>query len=267
MDGAFSADSYYCTTMRPGIRIMLQDDSIIVAEKPPGILVHPNAKDSISPNCVSVLGRILRRKIYTIHRIDRATSGIVVFALYPEAADGIAAQFRDRSVLKRYIAVVRGHIDEVTEVDRPVRRGSDGEWTDASSIIRPLSRTVVHEPVGPYGEAWYSLVEVDLLTGRTNQARKHLKHLSRPIIGDRKDGDRAHNDYIAGRFGVPHMFLRSYRLDFTHPATGQPVSSSAGFPDWWLAVSEGIGLEIPPDLPPEARLTIDGEDRLGGRIV
>jgi tRNA pseudouridine65 synthase len=242
--------------MAPHIPILYRDDHLLIINKPPQILVHPNPKDRQSADCITILSRVLHRKIYTVHRIDRGTSGIVAFALNPEAADGVAEQFRERRARKRYFAVVRGHITERTVVDKPVKRGLDGVLADARSIIHPVSTTVFPEPVGPYEEAWYSFVEVELETGRTHQARKHLKSLSRPVLGDNRNGDRTHNRFIRDRFDVPFMFLRSYALSFSHPMQAATVAAVAGFPDWWLNTARALGISIPEVLIREPAVEI-----------
>ncbi len=128
----------------------------------------------------------------------------------------------------------------------------------STTAVRPIARAVLHEPVGRYDEGWFTLVGVDLLTGRMHQARKHLHHIDHPVIGDKKHGDPAQNRFFAQRLGAPGLFLRAYRLRFRHPVTGLSVEACAGLSEAWIRVAAALGLEIPADLPREASVTQSG---------
>ena len=232
-------------------RILYRDRAIVVVDKPSGLLVHPNPHERGARTCLWLLRDCLGADVHTVHRIDRGTSGLVLFAMARESASLLSAQFRDRSVAKQYLALVRGHILEPRTIDLPVPRDIGLDPVPSSSYVTPLSRAVLHEPVGRYPEGWFTLVLIDLLTGRMHQARKHLHHIDHPVIGDKKHGDRAQNRFFSERFGQAELLLRAYRLRFTHPLTGDPVQACAGFPESWLRVADSLGLEIPADLPRE----------------
>jgi tRNA pseudouridine65 synthase len=234
--------------------ILYQDESVVLLDKPDGMLIHPNRYDKQSPTCIGFLAGKLGRRIYTVHRIDRATSGVVVFALDSETARGLAEQFKEHEVEKDYLALVRGHVHEEQTVDHPVRRNLHGSHADAQSYVEPISRTIVPEPVGRYDEAWYSLVWIHLLTGRSHQARKHLHHINHPIVGDKRHGDRAQNKYFLSRFGIEHLFLRAYRLRFRHPGLDRTMEAHAGLPALWRHVTDEIGLALPDELVWEQRV-------------
>lgn len=228
--------------------IVYRDDSLVLLDKPGGVLVHRNQFDRQSPTCIDYLAGRLGRKVHTVHRIDRATSGLVLFALDPDTARDLAEQFRQQTVRKRYIAIVRGHLAEATTIDRQVKSGGNGPYVSARSHVTPLAWARLEIPVGRYEEAWYSLVAVDLETGRFHQARKHLHYCDHPIIGDKRHGDRDHNRFFAQRFGVEQLYLRAQELDFRHPRQGNPIRARAGLPELWRQVLSNLGLDLPAEL-------------------
>jgi tRNA pseudouridine65 synthase len=232
--------------------ILYRDDHILIVDKPPGLLVHPNAWDPKAPTVVHSLAGALGRRVYNVHRLDRGTSGVVVFALTRESAKALADQFKSRTVKKRYIAVVRGHLTEETLVDTPIRE-KNGKAFEALTRVRPLSRGVIEEPLGPFEEAWFSLVEIDLETGRRHQARRHLNYVSHPVIGDRQHGDRRNNRFFIERFGCRELLLRAITLEFNHPG-GERLRAFGGLPDWWRECLRAAGLEPPKELLREARI-------------
>ena len=243
-------------------RILYRDEAIVLVDKPPGLLVHPNPHERGAPTCLWILRDLVGGELRTVHRIDRGTSGLVLFAVTQESASLLAAQFRERSIVKQYLAIVRGHLLAARTIDLPVPRDLGSEPVPSSTLVRPLARAVVHEPVGRYDEGWFTLVEVDLLTGRMHQARKHLHHIDHPVIGDNKHGDPAQNRFFEQRFGGRELFLRAYKLGFNHPVTGRTVEACAGLPGRWLRVAASLGLEVPVDLPRAPFVTCSPRRRL-----
>lgn len=240
----------------PELPILYRDDAIVVADKPPGLLVHPNPHERGAATCLRILSERLAARVRTVHRIDRAASGLVLFALTQESASLLSAQFRQRTLGKEYLALVRGHLLEARTIDLPVPRDVGSAPVPSSTSVRPLARAVLDEPVGRYDQGWFTLVGIDLLTGRMHQARKHLHHVNHPVIGDKKHGDPAQNRFFQQRFGTRELFLRAYRLRFAHPVTGRPVEACAGLPERWLRVAAAIGLEIPPQLPRQPAVSV-----------
>lgn len=227
------------------IEVLHADESIVVVDKPPGMLTHANSFDRDSPTVVSVLGSRLGARVHNVHRLDRMTTGAMVVARSPSAASELARQFREREVEKRYLAVVRGHLDEDGTIDLPIADLTDGERREASTSYRCLARSRVDEPVGKYGEGWFSLVELDLHTGRSHQARRHLHRINHPVIGDNKHGDKTWNRWAWARIGERHLFLRAIELRFKHPADGAAVEVTLGLPEVWCRLLDEIRLEAP----------------------
>lgn len=226
------------------IRILHQDDGIVIIDKPPAMLTHRHSMDRHSPNVQAVLERRLRRPIYLVHRLDRMTTGVMVIALTRVAARDLSRQFRNRTTTKRYLAIVRGHPDDTGRVTSPLEDGY-GSAVEAETSYTTLGRGVVPEQVGRYPEAWFSLVQLELHTGRRHQARRHLHQINHPVLGDNRHGDKEHNRWAAMRFGSRHLYLRSQELVFAHPTTGCRVSVTVTLPDLWRGVLEYVGIDIP----------------------
>jgi tRNA pseudouridine65 synthase len=236
------------------LRILYRDDAMVIVDKPSGLLVHPNPHERGAPTCLGILRDTLGADVRTVHRIDRGSSGLVLFALTQESAGILSAQLRERTMRKGYLAIVRGHLLEARTIDLAVPRDIGSQPVPSRTAVAPLARAVVHEPVGRYDEGWFTLVQIDLLTGRMHQARKHLHHIDHPVIGDKKHGDPAQNRFFERRFGTRELLLRAYSLRLSHPATGRTIEACAGLTASWLRIAEGLGLEIPADLPREPRV-------------
>lgn len=225
------------------ITILYSDESIVVIDKPPAMLTHANSFDRTSPTVVGVLGSRLGHSVHNVHRLDRMTTGAMVLARTRDAAAGLAEQFRNRTVAKRYLAIVRGHVAAPGTVEASLTSPSDGEERVARTDYEPLATGRVEEPIGRYGEGWFSLVSLRLHTGRIHQARRHLHRINHPVIGDSKHGDKAYNRWAAARLGEKHLFLRAVALDFDHPLTGERVAVRLGVPEVWARCCEMVGID------------------------
>ncbi len=240
------------------IPILYQDSSILIIDKPSGLLMHPNKYEQKQPNCINILGGIVQKKVLVCHRLDRRTSGAVVFALRKDAATNVTTQFKQREVQKRYLALVRGLLTEEVHTDRPVRDhySKEKKYLEAESIIRPLAQGELPMELVPEGlrETRYSLVEVELLTGKTHQARSHLAALSHPIIGDNLHGDKLQNRLFADLFQTEEMFLRSVFIEFLHPADQQHMRVTLGPAESWLPILQSLQFPAEFTLPRPAEV-------------
>ena len=205
------------------LSIVYQDDCYVAVDKPPGMLVHRTRIAEADDFVLQRLRNQLRRRVYPVHRLDRPTSGILVFGLSAEHARALGRLFEAREVKKRYLAVVRGYTDTRQRIDYPLREAPGREPQQAVTDFRCLARTEVQEPVGRYDSARYSLLEVFPLTGRMHQIRKHMKHIFHPIIGDTTHGDGRHNELFRRRFNLHQLMLRAVELAFVHPYSGTRV--------------------------------------------
>jgi len=182
--------------------------------------------------------------VYPAHRLDRGTSGVLLFALDPEAAAKLAHAFERRCVRKSYLAVVRGFAPEAGTVDHPLREGKTGPAPAVTAFAR-LATAEISRAVGRYPTSRYSLVRAEPLTGRRHQIRRHLKHVSHPIVGDSIHGDGRHNSSVRQLTGVSRLLLHSRKLELVHPETLAPLSLEAPLPAEMAAAIERLGLGAP----------------------
>lgn len=201
------------------MKLLYRDDHLAILDKPSGLLVHRGwANDD--EVAVTVARSLLGSFVYPVHRIDRGASGLLAFALSSAMAAALHAAFEEGRVEKRYLAIVRGVAPEEVLVDHPIPRREGGPRVPAVTHIRRLAAGV-----------HMSLVEAWPRTGRLHQVRRHLKHLSHPILGDANYGDLRRNRAARAEFGLSRLALHAAGLAFVHPATGLPVRLEAALPD------------------------------------
>jgi len=234
------------------------DNDILIIDKPEGIPVHPNTYVNPAKTLVNKLAKITGREIYSVHRLDSVTSGVMVFACNSTAAAGLSRCFKERVIGKRYIALVRGYIEGTGTINIPLRPDKGRDPQEAETRFTSLCTTEIPEPIGRYAAARYSLVEAELVTGRPQQIRRHFQDVNHPVIGDKAHGDRDHNRFFRERFGSEGIFLRAYRLSFPHPNDpGSTVTAIAGIPDSWRNIFSAIGITIPESHPAASSITIN----------
>lgn len=195
----------------PDLQLLYRDDDLLAVNKPSGVAVHRGWSDDTTP----LLQRARQQfgvRLYPVHRLDRATSGVVLFALNTQVANQLQSQFSSGQVHKRYLAVCRGHaLSEVT-VDHPLAE-------EKGAAPKPA---VTHFRLRASFER-YGLIEASPITGRTHQIRKHLKHIAHPIIGDVRYGKGEHNRYFRERFGLHRLALHCAELVLSQPRSGEPL--------------------------------------------
>lgn len=200
--------------------IIFRDDWLCAIEKPAGIMVH---RSSIGTDREFVLQNLrdqLGRRVWPVHRLDRATSGVLLFALDPETAKSIGTAFMDRRVNKRYLAVVRGWTEGSGTLDHPLAKHKHGERKEAVTHYQRLATCELPIPVGGHETGRYSLVEAAPETGRRHQIRRHFKHISHHLIGDTTYGDGRHNRLFRQHLNCHRMLLHASRLELEHPRDG-----------------------------------------------
>ncbi|NJK89355.1 MAG: pseudouridylate synthase [Myxococcales bacterium] len=195
------------------------DDLWVVADKPSGIQTHRGFGER-APALLQRLRDALQGPVYPVHRLDRAASGIIIMARTSEAARHLSEQFRASIPRKRYLAWVRSRPPEYGILDHPVPRSKDGPRVPARSSF---CRLVHHDRA--------SVVEVCPWTGRYHQIRRHLKHLSAPILGDVTYGDGRANRRAREEFGLFRLALHAFELAFRHPSTGAQISVTCPLPE------------------------------------
>ncbi len=202
----------------PFLSVLYQDDELLVVDKPSGLVVHRGwARDG---EVVMTLARALAgRHVHPVHRLDRGTSGVLVLALDAAAARTLSEAFEAGLVRKRYLALVRGIAPEGGVVDHPIPRSPGGPRVPAVTRFRRLASF-----------ERYSLVEAVPETGRLHQVRRHLKHVSLPVIGDVRYGKGEHNRLFRTRFGLYRLALHAAEVQLDHPASGAPLRFVAPLP-------------------------------------
>jgi tRNA pseudouridine65 synthase len=199
----------------PPLEILHRDEALVAVDKPSGMPVHRGwARDGVP--ALQALRDQLGRHVYPVHRLDRGTSGVLLFALSGEVARAVQAQLEARQVEKRYLALCRGNDPTLVRVDHPLAREEGGEARPAVTEFKLLGRF-----------ERYGLYEARPLTGRRHQIRRHLKHASHPIIGDTKYGRGEHNRIFRERFGFHRLALHALEIRLRHPISGEPLRVQA----------------------------------------
>ncbi|MCG5055377.1 MAG: pseudouridylate synthase [Myxococcales bacterium] len=190
------------------LRVLHEDEALVIVDKPSGVVVHPGWAQDDGGVLAQVEAHI-GQKLHPLHRLDRGTSGVLLFARHAEAARVLGAAFAEGRVAKCYLALVRGHPPAQVLVDHPVPKTEGGERVPARTEVQCLG-------------TWqrYALVKALPHTGRFHQVRRHLKHLSCPLIGDANYGKSAHNRYFKEAFGLDRLALHALALRFVHPLSG-----------------------------------------------
>ena len=224
--------------MNEAIDVLFEDSDLLAVNKPAGLLVHRSkiANDETE----FLLDRIKQQagaNLYLAHRLDRATSGVLLLAKSREVAGEIGRAFMAREVTKRYLAVVRGWPDAEGVIDYPLPGVREhGPRKPALTRWRTLATTTLPIEMGRYPEQRYALVEAEPETGRYRQIRKHFHHVSHHIVGDTSHGRGDHNRLWRIHFQLQRMLLHAWRLEFAHPRSGERVRIQAPLDTAWLRV-------------------------------
>lgn len=221
------------------LNILYQDQYIVAVDKPSGMLVHRSFLDKHETVFVmQTLRDMLGQHVFPVHRLDRPTSGVLLFALSSEVARLLGEQQEQQLWRKYYLAVVRGFLPAGGQLDYPLKEELDKiadkfSRTDkapqqAITRYQPLHQIELAIPVSKYPAARYSLVALQPLTGRKHQLRRHLAHLRYPIVGDTSHGDGKHNALFKQHFNCRRLLLLAKQLQLPHPVSGETLLFSAG---------------------------------------
>ncbi|RNC71732.1 MAG: tRNA pseudouridine(65) synthase TruC [Desulfuromonadales bacterium] len=234
------------------MEIIYRDESLVAVNKPSGLLVHRSPIDRHETRfALQEVRDLLGQRVFPVHRLDKPTSGVLVFGLSPSAARHLADAFEAGRVAKTYLAVVRGVTDDEGIVDHPLVEEPDRMGKGSVLSAPPLRSAVtgyrrlasVELPfeVGRYATSRYSLVLALPQSGRRHQIRRHLKHLFHPIIGDTKYGEGRHNRFFRKELGCDRLLLHAVELTLPHPATGLPLTITAPLDAPFAALLERFG--------------------------
>jgi tRNA pseudouridine65 synthase len=206
---------------RPGIELLFVDAHVVVANKPSGLLVH-RGWDSDRDVALFRVRDALGQHVHPSHRLDRATSGALVFARDREAAASLSRAFEDGRVDKRYLALVRGVAPIEGVIDHAIPNGEGRARVAAVTRFRRLA-------VSPVDRC--SLVEASPQTGRLHQIRRHLRHIGHPLVGDVNYGSGEINRHYRATYGLHRLALHAVFVGFDHPVTAERTAVQAPIPE------------------------------------
>lgn len=203
--------------LRKMLEIVYQDEHIIAINKPHGLLVH---RSKIANDATEFALQMLRdqigKHVSPVHRLDRKTSGLLLFAFEKDVEIAMHKQFQEGLVEKKYLAILRGYAPDQLTIDYPLAK-ENGTMQDAVTSFKTLQRAEIDVAFGKHQTSRYSLVEAAPTTGRMHQLRRHFAHIFHPIIGDRKHGCNKQNRFFKEQFDMTTMLLHASELSFIHP--------------------------------------------------
>ena len=237
--------------------VLYRDEHLIAIHKPAGLLVHRTVLDRHETRfAVQLLRDQIGQRVYPAHRLDRGTSGVLLFALDRETAHALGTQFETQQIDKTYLALVRGHPPEAGRIDHALSRQYDdyefrppdtvGEAQQAVTHYHRLAIAELPYRVDRYPSSRYALLELKPETGRRHQLRRHLKHLAHPIIGDATYGKGRHNRLFQELFACHRLLLACLSMRLTHPVSGQSLALSAPLADDFSSVIAALGWSFKP---------------------
>src|SRR6202012_3356285 len=221
--------------------ILFRDEHLIAINKPHGLLVHrsPIAAD-VEEFALQLLRDQVGLKVNPVHRLDRKTGGVLLFAFDKETEIAMQQQFMENRVKKKYLAIVRGHTPDGEVIDYALRK-ENGTLQDALTNYITLKRAEIDVPFGQHTTSRYSLIEASPQTGRMHQIRKHMSHVFHPIIGDRTHGCNKQNKLFKDKWDMTTMLLHASQLNFHHPVTGEEIVIDAPLQPEFLRVMGLMG--------------------------
>lgn len=239
----------------PQVEIIYEDEHVVAINKEAGLLVHRSWLDKGETRFAMQLTRdAVGCHVFPVHRLDRPTSGVLLFAKSSAVARTLTDAFTERRVTKQYLAVVRGFIPQSGTVDYALSFQPDAIADKFARMDKPAQTAVTHWqclaqvelPVAvskKHPTSRYSLVRLTPETGRKHQLRRHMKHLFHPIIGDTSYGDIRHTRFFRSQYDCQRMLLHAQTLALNHPVTNEPLVLRADVDSEWQRVLEAFSWE------------------------
>lgn len=240
------------------LELIYHDDSVVVIDKPSGLLVHRSwiAREA-TEFAMQKLRDQIGQRVFPVHRLDRPTSGLLVFGKDAETARLLSEQFAERQVVKRYHAIVRGYLGDGVldyplkeELDKIADKQAQTDKEPQTAItdyrcVQQFELAVAVTDLHPTSR--YSLMELSPKTGRKHQLRRHMAHLRHPIIGDSRHGDSRQNRYFREHHGLTRLLLAATGLRFNHPHSGAVIDLQLPVPEAFLqpfVAAESLGESV-----------------------
>lgn len=235
--------------LKPMLEILYHDADCIAVNKPAGMLVH---RSWLARHETQFVMQTLRDQIgqhvYPVHRLDRPTSGVLLFALSADTARALSQQFEQKSVHKSYWAVVRGRLEGAGQIDYALKEVHDKIADALADADKPAQSAVTDwrgladteqpfQSAQRYPTSRYSWLELTPHTGRKHQLRRHMKHIFHPIVGDTTYGDNAQNRAVAAHTGVSRLMLHARALTFQRLSDGLSLTVEAETDEAWQRVA------------------------------
>lgn len=220
------------------MKILFKDEHFFAIDKPAGHFVHPPERSPYpvprEKICLYHLREIMNQEVFPAHRLDAPTTGVVLFALSRHGAGELGRLFMNRRVQKTYHAVARGHVEEQGSIDIPLEIAGFEEKMESKTLYTRLKTIELPVTVGKkYPTARYSLVEVNPMTGRWHQIRRHFDRIAHPLLGDIEHGDSHHNRFFRDELKIQGLCLRASSLSFVHPWTEETITINAERSEKW----------------------------------
>lgn len=240
--------------MTDTLPIIYRDEYLVAINKPGGLLVHRSEIDRHETRfAVQLLRDQIGQIVYPIHRLDKPTSGVLVFALSSDVARRLGDIFSRHALTKTYLALVRGFAPEQGIIDHPLieeldkytdkKARTDKPAQEAVTEFKTLAQIEFPFSIDKYPCTRYSLVQCTPKTGRKHQIRRHMKHISHPIIGDAKHGKGNHNRFFQEQFTCDGLMLASITMEFIHPITNEALTLTAPLAKKFTNVIRQFGWE------------------------
>jgi len=233
------------------VEVLYQDEYIVAINKPSNLLVHRSWIDKDETRfAIQILRDQIGQYVYPVHRLDKPTSGVLLFALTKEMARALSEQMQEGVFKKEYLAVVRGYVDESGEIDYALKEvldkmtdskaRTDKEAQEAITLYEKLAQVELPFAVGRYETTRYSFLRLKPQTGRKHQLRRHMKHILHPIVGDTKYGRHEHNVFFRETYNCHRLLLHASKLSIIHPVSKKELVFEAGFDEVFTQVLKGL---------------------------
>ncbi|MDQ7043738.1 MAG: tRNA pseudouridine(65) synthase TruC [Sulfurimonas sp.] len=222
------------------LEILYEDEYLVAINKPSGLLVHKSMIDKHEIYfAMKMLSKQIGKWVYPLHRLDKPTSGVLLFAFDSHTARVMSEQFSSHTIEKTYIAIGRGYVadegviehalleklDKISDRDKNQTR----EAKEAITAFKCLGRVEIEASVGRYDTVRYSLVELKPRTGRKHQLRRHMKHINHHLLGDTKYGRGEHNKFVREHYNMHRLLLHAISLEVKHPFRDEKLMIKAPF--------------------------------------